>query len=120
MSPNFFDSGESSDSMTQETRAKNPGSKKIFVMRENLKNFLTSTDAICSNIALRRNLVVYLTYWLGEAVFVGGDGTHIKPHCVFPACQMAFGEQLAFVPFFIPICVPNCKLLLFWFCLGSL
>ncbi|KAJ8614973.1 hypothetical protein MRB53_021858 [Persea americana] len=51
-----------------------------------------------SDIALQRDLAVYLTYWLGEAVFAGGDGTHIKPHCIFPACQMAFGERLALVP----------------------
>ncbi|KAJ8635653.1 hypothetical protein MRB53_009920 [Persea americana] len=67
-------------------------------MRENLKELFTSTDAIHSNIALRRDLAIYLTYWLGEAVFAGGDGTHIKPHCIFTACQMAFGERLALVP----------------------
>ncbi|XXG39989.1 hypothetical protein AAC387_Pa01g0813 [Persea americana] len=98
LSPNFFDSGESSDSMTQEARAKNPGLKKIFVMRKNLKTFLTSIDAMCFDIALRRDLAVYLTYWLGEAVFAGEDGTHITPHCIFPTCQMTFGEQLASVP----------------------
>ena len=59
--------------------------------------FRSSTDAIHSDIALRRDLAVYVTYWLGEAVFAGGDGTHIRPHCIFPACQMAFEEQLALV-----------------------
>ena len=63
-----------------------------------MKNFLVSTDVVCSDIALRRDLAVYLTYWLGDAVFAGGDGTHIRPHCIFPTCQMAFGEQLALVP----------------------
>ncbi|XXG82677.1 hypothetical protein AAC387_Pa10g0577 [Persea americana] len=61
-------------------------------MRENLKELFTSTDTIHSDIALRRDLTVYLTYSLGEAIFTGGDGTHIKQHCIFPACQMAFGE----------------------------
>ncbi|XXG41988.1 hypothetical protein AAC387_Pa01g2347 [Persea americana] len=56
------------------------------------------SDAIHSDIALRRDLAVFLTYWLGEAVFAGRDGTHIRPHCIFPACQMAFGERLALVP----------------------
>ena len=76
----------------------NPDSKKISAMRENLKEFFASTNAIYSDIALWRELVVYLTYWLGEAVFAGGDGTHIRPHCIFPACQMAFRERLALVP----------------------
>ena len=98
MFSNFFDSRESSQSTTQEARAKNPGSKKISALRENLKEFFANTDAIHSDIALRRDLAVYLTYWLGEAVFAGGNGTHIRPHCIFPACQMAFGEQLALVP----------------------
>ena len=66
-------------------------------MRENLRVFLASTDAIHSNIALRRDLAVYLAYWLGEAIFTGGDGTHIRPHCIFPACQMAFRKWLALV-----------------------
>ncbi|KAJ8615155.1 hypothetical protein MRB53_034527 [Persea americana] len=90
--------GEFSESMTQEARAKNLDSKKISSMRENLKELFASTDAIHSDIALRRDLVVYLTYWLGEAVFAGGDGTHIRPHCIFRACQMTFGERLALVP----------------------
>ncbi|WP_440998369.1 hypothetical protein, partial [Cysteiniphilum litorale] len=94
LSPNFFGNEESSESMTQEAKAK----KKISIMQENLKEFFASTDAICSDIALRRDLAIYLTYWLGEAVFAGGDGTHIRPHCIFPACQIAFGEQLALVP----------------------
>ena len=98
MSSNFFDSGESSKSKTQEARAKNPDSKKISAMRENLKEFFASTDAIHSDIAPRRDLAVYLTYWLGEVVFAGGNGTHIRPHYIFPACQMAFGERLALVP----------------------
>ncbi|XXG79935.1 hypothetical protein AAC387_Pa09g0898 [Persea americana] len=98
LSSNFFDSGESSKSTTQEAKAKNPNLKKISAMRENLKEFFTNTYAIHSNIALRRGPVFYLTYWLGEAVFAGGDGTHIRPHCIFPACQMAFGERLALVP----------------------
>ncbi|XXG68387.1 hypothetical protein AAC387_Pa06g1486 [Persea americana] len=80
--------GESLESTTQEARAKNP----------DLKEFFADTDAIHSEIALRRDLAVYLTFWLGEAVFAGGDGTHIRPHCIFPACQMAFGERLALVP----------------------
>ena len=67
-------------------------------MRENLRVFFASTDVIHSDIALWRDLAVYLTYWLGEAVFARGDGTHIRPHCIFPACQMAFGERLALVP----------------------
>ncbi|KAJ8649054.1 hypothetical protein MRB53_002077 [Persea americana] len=33
LSSNFFDSGESSESTTQEARAKNPDSKKISVMQ---------------------------------------------------------------------------------------
>ena len=69
LSFNFFDSGESSRSMTQEARAKNPGSKKISAMRENLKEFFANTDAIYSDIALRRDLAFFLTYWLGEAIF---------------------------------------------------
>ena len=48
--------------MTQEARAKNLGSKKISVMQEILKNFLTNTDAICFDIALWRDLAVYATY----------------------------------------------------------
>ncbi|XXG42108.1 hypothetical protein AAC387_Pa01g2452 [Persea americana] len=91
-------SGESSESTTQKARAKNPNSKRISTMRENLKEFFADTEAIHSDIALRRDLAVYLTYWLGEAVFAGGDGTHIRPHCIFPTCQMAFGERLALVP----------------------
>eukprot|EP00268_Persea_americana_P032035 TRINITY_DN31353_c0_g1_i6.p1 TRINITY_DN31353_c0_g1~~TRINITY_DN31353_c0_g1_i6.p1 ORF type:complete len:105 (-),score=7.74 TRINITY_DN31353_c0_g1_i6:141-455(-) len=67
-------------------------------MRENLKEFFADIDAIHSNITLWRDLAVYLTYWLGEAVFAGGDGTHIKPHCIFSAYQMAFEERLALVP----------------------
>ena len=63
-----------------------------------MKEFFANIDAIYSDIALRRDLAVYLTYWLGEPVFAGGDGTHIRPHCIFPACQMAFGERLALVP----------------------
>ncbi|XXG73128.1 hypothetical protein AAC387_Pa07g2096 [Persea americana] len=98
LSSNLFDSGESSESTTREARAKNLDSKKISAMRENLKVFFASTDAIHSDVALRRDLAVFLTYWLGEAVFTGGDGTHIRPHCIFPACQMAFGERLALVP----------------------
>ncbi|XXG41993.1 hypothetical protein AAC387_Pa01g2352 [Persea americana] len=58
LSSNFFDSGESSESTTQEARAKNPDSKKISVMRENLRVFFASTDAIHSDIALRRDLTV--------------------------------------------------------------
>ncbi|XXG42063.1 hypothetical protein AAC387_Pa01g2413 [Persea americana] len=84
--------------MTKEARAKTPGSKKISVMRASLKGFFVSTNAIYSDIALRRDLTVYLTCWLGEAVFAGGDGTHIRPHCIFSTCQMAFGERLALVP----------------------
>ncbi|KAJ8634480.1 hypothetical protein MRB53_008747 [Persea americana] len=98
LSSNFFDSGESSESTTQEVRAKNSDSKKISAIRENLKELFTSTDAIHSDTVLRRDLTVYLTYWLGEAIFAGGDGTHIRPHCIFPACQMAFGVRLALVP----------------------
>ena len=98
MSSNFFDSGESPESTTQEARAKNPNSKKIFAMQENLKEFFANIDAVHSDIVLRRDLAVYLTYWLGEAVFAGGDGMHIRPHCIFLACQMAFGERLALVP----------------------
>ncbi|KAJ8644634.1 hypothetical protein MRB53_006382 [Persea americana] len=98
LSSNFFDSGEPSESTTQEARAKNPDSKKISVIRENLRVFFASTDTIHSDIALRRDLAVFLTYWLGEAVFAGGDGTHIRLHCIFPACQMAFRERLALVP----------------------
>ncbi|WP_274923095.1 hypothetical protein, partial [Streptomyces clavifer] len=63
-----------------------------------MKDFFASTNAIYPDIVLRRDIAVYLTYWLGEAIFAGGDGTHIRPHCIFPACQMAFGEQLALVP----------------------
>ncbi|XXG82842.1 hypothetical protein AAC387_Pa10g0728 [Persea americana] len=62
LSSNFFDSGESSDSMTQDARAKNPGLKKISTMRENLKEFFANTDAIHSDIALQRDLAFYLTY----------------------------------------------------------
>ncbi|XXG59318.1 hypothetical protein AAC387_Pa04g1423 [Persea americana] len=98
LSSNFFDSGEPYESTTQEARAKNPDPKKISAMRENLKEFFVDTDAIHFDIALWRDLAVYLTYWLGEAVFAGGNGTHIKPYCIFPACQMAFGERLALVP----------------------
>lgn len=29
---------------------------------------------------------------------MGGDGIHIRPHCIYPACQMSFGEQLSLVP----------------------
>ena len=86
LSSNSFDSGESFESTTQEARDKNPSSKKISAMREDLKELFASTDAIHYDIALRRDLAVYLTYWLGEAVFAGGDGTHIRPHCIFPAC----------------------------------
>ena len=110
----FFDSKESSDSMTQEDR------KKTSLMQEELKGFFASTNPICSDIVLQRDLVVYLTYWLGEAVFRGGDGTHIRPHCIFPACQMAFGEQLALVPVLYFYLEPNYRLLLSWFGLGSL
>ncbi|XXG53419.1 hypothetical protein AAC387_Pa03g1510 [Persea americana] len=67
-------------------------------MRENLRVFFASTYAIHSDIVLRRDLAVYLTHWLGEAIFAGGDGTHIRPHCIFPPCQIAFGERLALVP----------------------
>ena len=98
MSSNFFDNGESFESTTQEARAKNPDSKKISIMRENLRVFFVSTDTIHYDIALRRDLAVFLTYWLGEAVFAGGDGTHIRPHCIFSDCQMAFEERLALVP----------------------
>ena len=64
-SPNLFDSGQSSDSMTQEVRAKNLGLKKITVMRENLKNFFTSTYAICSDIALLEiSLFISLIGWV--------------------------------------------------------
>ncbi|XXG85695.1 hypothetical protein AAC387_Pa11g0729 [Persea americana] len=98
LSSNFFDSGESSESTTQEARAKNLSSKKISAMQENLKELFASTDAIHYDIALRRDLAVYLTYLLGEVVFAGGDGTHIRLHYIFPACQMAFGERLALVP----------------------
>ena len=52
LSPNFFNNEESSESMTQEARAKTPGSKKISIMRENLKEFFASTDVINSDIAL--------------------------------------------------------------------
>ena len=83
--------------MAQDARAKNPGLKKISIMRENLKKFFVSTAAIYSDITLRRDLAVYLTYWLGEAVFTGGDRTHIRSHCIFLAYQMAFGERLALV-----------------------
>ena len=79
-------STESSESTTQEARARNPDSKKIFAMRENLKEFFADTDAIDSDIVLQRDLAVYLTYWLGEVLFAGGDGTHIGPHCIFPTC----------------------------------
>ncbi|MBY3556095.1 hypothetical protein HGI15_22435, partial [Modestobacter lapidis] len=44
LSPNFFGGEESSESMTQEAKAKNPKSKKISVMRENLREFFASTD----------------------------------------------------------------------------
>ena len=78
-SPNFFD-GEISDSITQEAKAKNLGLKKTSVIQGHLKSFFKSTNVICSDIALRRDLTVYITYWLGDAVFAGGDGTHIRPH----------------------------------------
>ncbi|KAJ8615014.1 hypothetical protein MRB53_004216 [Persea americana] len=61
LSSNFFDSGESSESTTQEARAKIPDSKKISVMRENLKEFFANTETIHSDIALQRDLAVYLT-----------------------------------------------------------
>ncbi|XXG85662.1 hypothetical protein AAC387_Pa11g0699 [Persea americana] len=83
---NFFESGESSESTTQEAMAKNPDSKKISAMQENLKELFASTDAIHSDIVLQRDLAVYLTYWQGEAVFAGGDGTHIRPHYIFLTC----------------------------------
>ena len=62
MSSNFFDNGESSKSTTQEAEAKNSGSNKVSAMRENLKELFANTDAIHSDIALWRDLVVYLTY----------------------------------------------------------
>ncbi|XXG59346.1 hypothetical protein AAC387_Pa04g1448 [Persea americana] len=98
LSSNFFDSGESSESTTQEARSKNLDLKKISAMRENLKELFASTSAIHSDIALQRDLAVYLTYWLGEAVLAGGDGMHIRPHYIFSACQMTFGEWLTLVP----------------------
>ena len=61
MSSNFFESRESSESTTEEARAKNPDSKKISVMRETLRVFFASTDVIHSDIALRRDLAVFLT-----------------------------------------------------------
>ncbi|XXG88125.1 hypothetical protein AAC387_Pa12g0379 [Persea americana] len=67
LSPNFFNGEESSESMTQEARAKTLDSNKISIMRENLKEFFASTDTIYPDIVLRRDLVVYLTYWLGTA-----------------------------------------------------
>ena len=109
---------ESSESMTQEARAKTPGSKKISVMRENLKEFFINTNAIYSDIALRRDLAVYLTYSLGDAVFSGGDGTHIRPHCIFLACLMAFRERLSLVPALYSYLCTECRLLLSWFGLG--
>ncbi|XXG47591.1 hypothetical protein AAC387_Pa02g2215 [Persea americana] len=66
-------------------------------MRESLKEFFASTNAIYSDIASQRDLTVYLTYWLGEAVFAGGDGTHIRPHCIFLACQMVFKKRIDLV-----------------------
>ena len=95
MSPNFFNGEKSSESMTQEASDKTPSSKKISVMRENLKEFFASTNAIYSDIAPWRDLAVYLTYWLGDGVFTRGDGTHIRPHYIFSACQMVFRERLA-------------------------
>ncbi|KAJ8639998.1 hypothetical protein MRB53_016692 [Persea americana] len=56
--PTSLTAEESSESTTQEARAKNPDSKKISTMRENLKVFFASTDAIHSDHALRRDLAV--------------------------------------------------------------
>ena len=84
--------------MTQEARAKNPVLKKISAMRGKLKELFANTDAIYFDIVLRRDLAVYINYWLGEAFFVRQDGKHIRPHCIFPVCQMDFGEWLALVP----------------------
>ncbi|XXG47533.1 hypothetical protein AAC387_Pa02g2167 [Persea americana] len=69
LSSNSFDNGESSESTTQEARSKNPSSKKISTMRENLKELFASTDAIHYDIALRRDLAVYLTYWLAHIFY---------------------------------------------------
>ena len=54
-------------------------------MYEDLDNFFAGTNAICLDIELRRDLAIYLTYWLGEVVFVGEDGMHIRPHCIYLA-----------------------------------
>ncbi|XXG62736.1 hypothetical protein AAC387_Pa05g1049 [Persea americana] len=80
----FFDSGESSESTTQEAKAKNLDSKKISTMRETLKELFASTDAIDSNIALRRDLAVYLTYWLGKAIFAGGEAAAFQVRLGLP------------------------------------
>ena len=53
---NFFDSKDSSDSMTHE------GRKKTSVMQEELKGFFASTNAICFDIVLRRDLAIFLTF----------------------------------------------------------
>ena len=60
-----------------------------------MKNFFADTNVICPDIDLRRDLAIYLTYWLGEVVFVSRDGTHIRPHYIYSTCHMAFREQLA-------------------------
>ena len=59
------------------------GSKKNFVMQEDLKNLFADTKVVCPDIELRKDLTIYLTYWPSEAALTGGNGTHIKPHCIY-------------------------------------
>lgn len=78
--------------MTREVRVKDPDSKKNSIKRKDLKNFFVDTKAIFPDIELRRDLVIYVTYSLSEVVFAGGDGMHIRLHCMYMACQTTFGE----------------------------
>lgn len=79
-------------------KSRDPVSGKVSSTYNPMKSFFEETNVICLDIEVRREVALYLTYWLSKAIFRGGDSTHIRSHCIYLACQMAFGIQLALVP----------------------
>ena len=118
MSSNFFDSGESFESTTQEARAKNQSSKKISAMRENLKKFSQKHMPFvltfhCGEISLFTSLIGWVRLFLLEEMERTSGRT-----AFFRLVRWRLESGLLWCLLFTPISVPNCRLLLSWFGLG--
>ena len=81
-------------------------------MRENLKELYASTGAIHCDIVLRRDLDVYLTYWLGEAILLEEMERTSGRTAFFRLVRWRLESGLLWRLLFTPICVPNYRQLL--------